>query len=904
MCPRSAAGEDGCAAAGRATTRAGRASSLCSRSKPWTTGPGDRVRSQRRELPRLQGATGRLFLSAQAAAGRRARTEEGPAAVAQVDEDVDRRIAPTQTTKLALCRAMTIPGRGPRARIATPVPSTPRVDATSAGAPGSASGESAGLRPCTRGGALVVAHEPVAGGAELQCDGRDQEHRRRRRARKQPPKEEDRDALDGQQAQQHHGGWRRSAARCPRRRSFGRHAHRQRRTPPDEPLMNALHARLILRGRQLETCACWSSRTNRSWRALLARGLREEGHAADVAGRGEDALWMARADAVRRDRARRDAAGRRTGSRPAASCASSDVWTPVLMLTARDAVDDRVTGLDTGADDYLVKPFSFAELLARLRALVAPRARRAAGDARRSATFGSTRRRTEPGAATSSSSSRRRSSRCSRRSCAGPGRCSHALQLLDGAWDIGIREPLEHRRRLRPLPAREGRPAVRPHVDRDRARRRLPAAGGRRMSRLPIRVRLTLPFALAMAVVLAAIGLLRLRARRRRAARVGRPEPARAGGGGGRRTLDRGRSVLDRDVARRTTVGAARPLGRPACSSRSRRASAPSLPATVRTRGSGASASGELGAISGRSGEWRLLAVPRRHRDGRRPLVVAESLGSRDETLDRLAPRAPPRRPAGARARDRSRATCSPRRAAAGRGDARRAAAISRLDARSAAARAAGRDEISRLAETLNEMLARLEAAFEHERRFVADASHELRTPLALLRTELELALRRPRSHDELEEALRSAAEETERLTQLAEDLLLIARSDQGRAAGPARAGRGARSPRDVAARFARRRGERGRAARRATANGCVVDADPARLEQALGNLVDNALAHGGGAVVLSVRCVNGAGRAARRGRGPGLPAEFLAARVRPVQPRRRGAQAGAAPGSASRSSR
>ena len=91
------------------------------------------------------------------------------------------------------------------------------------------------------------------------------------------------------------------------------------------------------------------------------------------------------------------------------------------------------------------------------------------------------------------------------------------------------------------------------------------------------------------------------------------------------------------------------------------------------------------------------------------------------------------------------------------------------------------RDELRALAVTLNDMLARLEAAFEHERRFVGDASHELRTPLALLRAELELALRRPRSRDELERAVRSAADETERLSRLAEDLLLIARSDQGR---------------------------------------------------------------------------------------------------------------------------
>ena len=78
-------------------------------------------------------------------------------------------------------------------------------------------------------------------------------------------------------------------------------------------------------------------------------------------------------------------------------------------------------------------------------------------------------------------------------------------------------------------------------------------------------------------------------------------------------------------------------------------------------------------------------------------------------------------------------------------------------------------------------MLGRLEAGLARERRFVADASHELRTPLALLETELELALRHPRSPEELEAALRSAAEEVDRLALLAEDLLVLARADDGR---------------------------------------------------------------------------------------------------------------------------
>ena len=101
---------------------------------------------------------------------------------------------------------------------------------------------------------------------------------------------------------------------------------------------------------------------------LLARGLREEGHAVDIAGRGEDALWMVRAtpyDVVILDIMLPGLDGLETCRQMRAS----EVWTPVLILTARDAVSDRVAGLDTGADDYLVKPFSFSELVARLRAL-------------------------------------------------------------------------------------------------------------------------------------------------------------------------------------------------------------------------------------------------------------------------------------------------------------------------------------------------------------------------------------------------------------------------------------------------------------------------------------------------------------------------------------------------------
>jgi two-component system OmpR family response regulator len=101
---------------------------------------------------------------------------------------------------------------------------------------------------------------------------------------------------------------------------------------------------------------------------LIRRGLREEGVLADVAIKGEDALWMAEAtayDVVVLDLMLPGIDGFETCRR----LRGEGVRTPILMLTARDAVEDRIAGLDTGADDYLAKPFDFGELLARLRAL-------------------------------------------------------------------------------------------------------------------------------------------------------------------------------------------------------------------------------------------------------------------------------------------------------------------------------------------------------------------------------------------------------------------------------------------------------------------------------------------------------------------------------------------------------
>src|SRR3979411_1776540 len=105
--------------------------------------------------------------------------------------------------------------------------------------------------------------------------------------------------------------------------------------------------------------------------SLLLRGFRNNGDVADVTRTGEDAVWMTAAttyDAVVLDGMLPGMDGFET----LANLRNSGRWTPVLMLTARDSVEDRIAGLDVGADDYLTKPFSFAELLARLRAIVRP----------------------------------------------------------------------------------------------------------------------------------------------------------------------------------------------------------------------------------------------------------------------------------------------------------------------------------------------------------------------------------------------------------------------------------------------------------------------------------------------------------------------------------------------------
>jgi YD repeat-containing protein len=275
----------------------------------------------------------------------------------------------------------------------------------------------------------------------------------------------------------------------------------------------------------------------------------------------------------------------------------------------------------------------------------------------------------------------------------------------------------------------------------------------------------------------------------------------------------------------------------------------------------------------------RLLGVPARLQNGERAVVViGDSLRLRDSSLtslDRLLLIALPLallvaafagyEVAGAALRpvDRMRS---------------RAATISESDPAERLPVPQARDEIATLANTLNEMLDRLEAALARERRLVSDASHELRTPLTTLRAELELALRSERTATELRAAIASAHEEARRMSTLADDLLILARADQGRL--PLRPEPCA--ARDLVAAAVRRAegafAQAGRSieARDGSSGVLVVLADPGRLSQALDNLIANSLLHGNGPVELTVEQAGKMVELHVMDRGAGFGDEFL----------------------------
>jgi signal transduction histidine kinase len=188
--------------------------------------------------------------------------------------------------------------------------------------------------------------------------------------------------------------------------------------------------------------------------------------------------------------------------------------------------------------------------------------------------------------------------------------------------------------------------------------------------------------------------------------------------------------------------------------------------------------------------------------------------------------------------------------------------------------------ELARLGSTLNAMLDRLQDAAETEREFLDRASHELRTPLTVLRMELDLALSRARSPQELRAALGNASEETDRLVRLAEDLLVLSRATDGRLPIERRDTDLAELARRAGASHAARAASAGVDLRVAAGEPVVARVDPDRIRQALDDLLDNAFRHGtpGGSVSI-VAADNGTGVSVSvADDGPGIPDGVLEA--------------------------
>jgi signal transduction histidine kinase len=390
------------------------------------------------------------------------------------------------------------------------------------------------------------------------------------------------------------------------------------------------------------------------------------------------------------------------------------------------------------------------------------------------------------------------------------------------------------------------------------------------LSRLPIRARLTAAFALALLLVLVGAGLfvyLRLRADldegvnanlRTRVAAVsaaahGTRFPT-AGGGGGQpeesftAVLGPGGRVLD------ITPGVREQVLTDAEFQRAMRG-----PVTFERR------------IAGLEGTTRVLARPLPGRSVASVVVVGQSLDDRDVALNGLVTSFA----VGGGVAVIVASIVGYLLATAGLAPVeamrRRAAVVSMTGDDERMPLPVARDEVRRLGETLNEMLDRLRRSFERERRFVADASHELRTPIAVVKTELEGALRTGDYGPQVRDALVAAVEECDHLAQLAEDLLVIARAGEGRL--PVRREDLAIRPllEGVREGFADRAGQQGRALRVDAPEDLHVSADPLRLRQALGNLVDNALRHGEGDVAIGATGASGGVRLYVVDRGPGF---------------------------------
>jgi len=400
------------------------------------------------------------------------------------------------------------------------------------------------------------------------------------------------------------------------------------------------------------------------------------------------------------------------------------------------------------------------------------------------------------------------------------------------------------------------------------------------VSRVPIRLRVTLAFAAVMALVLAVVGLflyLRLEHQLNESIDQGllsRGAEAstlvRAAAGGGLEVADEN-PLIEADESFAQVLGAAGEV----IDSTAQLGDQAVLDTAQLERALAEPSFFERGAVPGIEGTARLLAAPVDTPEGELVAVVGSSLGDRDEALASLATLLAIGGPAAlllASLAGYWTAATALRPVERMR---RRAASISASDPGERLPVPAPADEISRLGDTLNQMLARLEASFERERRFVDDASHELRTPLALHKTELELALRYATDESQLRASIGSSVEEIDRLIQLAEGLLVVARShDDGLPVTIERV-----NVAELFAGAADRFSGRAEAADRTISvddSDLAVEGDRLRLEQALTNLVDNSLRHGDGTVQLWARAAAGRVELHVSDQGAGFAAGFL----------------------------
>jgi heavy metal sensor kinase len=188
------------------------------------------------------------------------------------------------------------------------------------------------------------------------------------------------------------------------------------------------------------------------------------------------------------------------------------------------------------------------------------------------------------------------------------------------------------------------------------------------------------------------------------------------------------------------------------------------------------------------------------------------------------------------------------------------------------------RDEVGRLADAFNRMIARLEAAFDETRRFTADAAHELRTPLAVLRTGTEVALRSAKSADDYRAALTDQLEEIDRLSRLADQLLFLCREDAGHAPEPPESVRLDLLLEELCESLQLSAESRGLALHCDELPPCLVAAQPDRLRRLFLNLLDNALSYTptGGRIDVRLMYAPGQALVTIDDTGPGIPSEHL----------------------------